>query len=381
MVMRCIKTTILGIALVILAAGWSMPTRAAAVSFDFFYSNLSPHGSWLVSAEYGQVWQPRVYASDWNPYYDGHWVYTDLGWTWVSDYSWGTIPYHYGTWIMDADYGWVWVPGYVWAPAWVVFRTGPDYIGWAPVSPNYSLGLSLSFGQPTSGPFLFVSARDFVAPRVRRCVIPERQATVIINNTRIVNSLTIENSVVVNRGPSPKFIENASGRRIEEVRIEQVRGVTPDPHIDRAKLRVDPQRMREGLRVAEPTRGELRQPDAPRNEFRQGGAQRFRDSADLPPRPRPERMPHESLAPRIDPHGQSRESVAPRTDPHGRPSGSVIAQPRPNGQPRESLQPSQKSGKPLPPKGSDDKRGKKSDKKKKPPMKDSGHETGHPDAH
>src|SRR5215510_269641 len=61
---------------------------STGVSFDLFYSNLSPHGTWLVSAEYGRVWQPREYDRDWNPYYDGRWVYTEFGWTWVSDYSW-----------------------------------------------------------------------------------------------------------------------------------------------------------------------------------------------------------------------------------------------------------------------------------------------------
>jgi uncharacterized protein DUF6600 len=405
---KFVKTAILGIALVLFSTGWSMPARAADVSFDFFYSNLSPHGSWLVSGEYGQVWQPRVYAADWNPYYDGHWVYTDLGWAWVSDYSWGAIPYHYGTWVMEADYGWVWVPGYVWAPAWVVFRTGPDYIGWAPVSPRYSLSLSMSFGQPVSGPFVFVSARDFVAPRLRSCVIPEGQTRVIIENTRIVNSLTIENSVVVNRGPSPRLIERASGRPIREARIEEVRGVAPEPHVDRANLRVDPQRMRQGLRVAEPTRQEQQQPGAPRHDSTEGiqrnglgqnGSQPSHHPADTTPRPttprqRPERMSPESPAPRtnphgqsrgsvapqIDPHGQSRQSMAPRTNPHGRPNETLTPRTAgPHGQPGELSKPSGKSGKPLPPKGSDTSKDKKSSTKK-PPKKDSEHQTGHPDA-
>src|SRR5215471_6072329 len=129
------KTAVLALAAMamIFVAAPAAPARAADVSFSFFYSNLSPHGSWMTSAQFGQVWQPVDYDAGWNPYYDGHWVYSDLGWTWVSDYSWGDIPYHYGTWVMDADFGWVWVPGYVWAPSWVTFRTGPDYIGWAPV--------------------------------------------------------------------------------------------------------------------------------------------------------------------------------------------------------------------------------------------------------
>jgi hypothetical protein len=69
-----------------------------------------------------------------------------MGWTWISDYEWGAIPYHYGTWVADRNVGWVWIPGRVWAPSWVVFRTGPDYIGWAPVPTGYSVGMSIDFG-------------------------------------------------------------------------------------------------------------------------------------------------------------------------------------------------------------------------------------------
>src|SRR5882672_4998945 len=136
------------VAAIIVTAGAIATPAQASVDFGFVYSNLSPHGSWLVSAQYGRVWRPADYSPGWNPYYDGHWVYTDVGWTWVSDYDWGAIPYHYGTWVPDPVLGWVWVPGYVWAPAWVVFRTAPDYIGWAPVPPSFSVGVSIGFEEP-----------------------------------------------------------------------------------------------------------------------------------------------------------------------------------------------------------------------------------------
>src|SRR5258708_24450962 len=44
--------------------------------------------------------------------------------------------YHYGSWLYDPAYGWVWIPGTEWAPAWVVWREAPDYIGWAPCGPG-----------------------------------------------------------------------------------------------------------------------------------------------------------------------------------------------------------------------------------------------------
>src|SRR5262249_59564660 len=73
-----------------------------------------------------------------RPYSDGYWAYTDYGWTWVSyeDFGWAT--YHYGRWANLDDYGWVWFPGedLDWGPAWVSWRTGGDYIGWAPLAPR-----------------------------------------------------------------------------------------------------------------------------------------------------------------------------------------------------------------------------------------------------
>src|SRR5215470_6409751 len=155
---------------------------AADVSFGVSYSSLDAHGSWLVSGEYGRVWQPREYTSGWSPYYDGHWVYTNLGWTWVSDYAWGSIPYHYGTWTLDADLGWVWIPGTIWAPSWVVFRTGPDYIGWAPVSPGFSLGASLRFDEPRADAFVFVSSGDFMSPRIGASIVRDSRRGTILNS-------------------------------------------------------------------------------------------------------------------------------------------------------------------------------------------------------
>jgi hypothetical protein len=72
----------------------------------------------------------------WRPYSDGHWVWTDYGWTWVSNQEWGDIPFHYGRWGWDDDIGWFWVPGTTWGPAWVSWRSNDQYMGWAPLPPG-----------------------------------------------------------------------------------------------------------------------------------------------------------------------------------------------------------------------------------------------------
>ena len=115
-----------------------------SASFQTFYDSLGSQGTWIQSSDYGYVWQPQVNDPDWAPYTDGHWVYTDDGWTWVSDESWGWATYHYGRWVNLDGTGWCWVPGYTWAPAWVSWRYGDGYAGWAPLPPDSFVGVDYS---------------------------------------------------------------------------------------------------------------------------------------------------------------------------------------------------------------------------------------------
>jgi hypothetical protein len=115
-----------------------------SVSFQTFYDDLAGQGTWIQSSDYGYVWQPQETDADWAPYTEGHWVYTDDGWTWVSDEPWGWATYHYGRWVNLDGVGWCWVPGYTWAPAWVSWRYGDGYAGWAPLPPDSFDGVDYS---------------------------------------------------------------------------------------------------------------------------------------------------------------------------------------------------------------------------------------------
>lgn len=106
------------------------------VSYQVFYDGLVGAGRWVNISGYGSCWQPLGLSSDWAPYIDGHWTYTEDGWTWVSEEAWGWAVYHYGRWIYLPDDGWFWVPGYTWGPAWVRWRYGGGYCGWAPLPPQ-----------------------------------------------------------------------------------------------------------------------------------------------------------------------------------------------------------------------------------------------------
>jgi hypothetical protein len=114
----------------------SLSTPGAQIDVSYFYDNLSSDGEWIQEPNYGWCWTPYDMPADWRPYYDGHWEYTDYGWSWASNESFGWATYHYGRWAFDDSYGWVWVPGTEWAPAWVAWRYSDEYVGWAPLPPS-----------------------------------------------------------------------------------------------------------------------------------------------------------------------------------------------------------------------------------------------------
>ena len=213
----------------------SLAPRAQAdteVSLNFFYDNLSDQGNWIEVADYGYCFQPNVAvsSSDWRPYADGYWAYTDSGWTWVSyeDFGWAT--YHYGRWASLDSYGWVWVPGYEWGPAWVSWRTGGDYVGWAPLPPEpvgvvyegraITGRVDFTFG---IGPlyYNFVDIRYIGEPVLRqRIYAPSRNVT-IINNTVNVTNITYNNSRVYNYGPDYNRLNQYSTRPIQRLNLQR----------------------------------------------------------------------------------------------------------------------------------------------------------------
>jgi hypothetical protein len=207
--------------------------RGDDVSIDFFYNNLSG-GNWIDVEGYGYGWQPDVAVSDpnWRPYSDGYWAYTDYGWTWISyeDFGWAT--YHYGRWANLGDYGWTWFPGtdLDWGPAWVSWRTGGDYIGWAPLPPR---GPDVVYeGQPIGasvdveydiGPeyYNFCDIRFIGEPVLRDRIFPPTQNITYITNTVNVTNIYVQNNVVYNYGPNYNVVNEYSSRPIQRLTIER----------------------------------------------------------------------------------------------------------------------------------------------------------------
>lgn len=206
----------------------------ADVSVSLFYDNLQG-GSWVEVEPYGYCWQPDVAINDprWRPYADGYWAYTDDGWTWVSyeDFGWAT--YHYGRWTRLADYGWVWVPGQDWAPAWVSWRTGGNYIGWAPLPPETEriyesrpltghLDIEFDIGPAC---YNFVDVRYIGEPALSHRIVPVQQNVTYINQTVNVTNITYKNKTVYSYGPDINVVNQYSSRPIQRLRLERRQNV------------------------------------------------------------------------------------------------------------------------------------------------------------
>ncbi|HEY5997754.1 MAG TPA: cell envelope integrity protein TolA [bacterium] len=139
---KSLLAVLLGTALVVAAA---IPAARAEVDFGFFFSSLSPYGAWAEREGFGWVWTPAGMPIGWRPYTTGYWAYTDDGMMWIAEEPWGDIPFHYGRWAYDQDIGWFWVPDTVWAPAWVAWRVGGGFVGWAPLPPPIGFDIRAGF--------------------------------------------------------------------------------------------------------------------------------------------------------------------------------------------------------------------------------------------
>ncbi len=191
-----------------------------------FYEPLAPHGEWVVVESYGRCWRPTRVEVGWRPYADGYWRRTDAGWYWVSAEPWGWATYHYGRWDWSVEFGWIWVPHTQWAPAWVSWRQGAGYVGWAPLPPAAGIrARGIVEVHETA-----IAPRAFVFVSEQRLLDPVRPTTVIVNNTTLINQtvnitqIQVVNKTVINEGPRPEIIERKSGRRIDTIPVRELRG-------------------------------------------------------------------------------------------------------------------------------------------------------------
>jgi hypothetical protein len=208
-------------------------------SYNLFYDRLQPEGRWFEDDTYGYVWQPGIAERDdnWRPYTDGHWAYTDRGWTWLSNEDFGWATYHYGRWTRVRGIGWIWVPGNTWAPAWVSWRQTDrnDYVGWAPLPPECDPAPGVKVEAWVDnyygiGPaaYVFLKIADLVRPTYREAILPPQQSLTVITQTRNVTNITYNNNIVNSFGPQYQQLAQATNNRLERYQINYQQQTQPN---------------------------------------------------------------------------------------------------------------------------------------------------------
>ncbi|SMC68926.1 DUF6600 domain-containing protein [Pedobacter africanus] len=188
---------VLGLMLMLTGTAQKVMAQQDDVSLQSFYDELSPYGTWIQDPQYGYVWRPDVEQGDFRPYYtNGRWVMTEYGNTWVSNYDWGWAPFHYGRWVYNRFNQWIWIPDTVWGPAWVSWRSGGGYYGWAPMGPG--MNININFNIPDLW-WVFVPQRNIYYDSFPRYY--SRRNVVIINRTTIINNTYVHNRRSYYTGP------------------------------------------------------------------------------------------------------------------------------------------------------------------------------------
>lgn len=227
-----VRLAILPIAWLLLgcaSAPYGPPQSASSVRVDVaFYDALSPYGDWYRLDVEGWIWVPADVPAGWRPYTFGTWVYSTWGWTWVSEWTWGWAPFHYGRWLRHPRYGWAWVPGYVWAPAWVTWRVGDGWVGWAPLPPH-------ARWDPRNGRLLgdvrvgvewwtFVPDHRVTDSHLRSHLIPGPDRPALLETTRQVTRYeAVDGRTVRERGLEPGTLERSTGIAIPRYQVEDGR--------------------------------------------------------------------------------------------------------------------------------------------------------------
>ena len=230
--MQSLRAPVIAAALLLAGAAMFAPAPATAggddlVDTSIFYEELDDDGDWFEHPRHGYVWSPDVDPS-WRPYSCGRWIYTDeYGWFWDSDEPFGWAVYHYGRWGFDEADGWYWVPGRRWGPAWVAWRYGDDYAGWAPLPPgavwSRERGIVYENDFHVSVRFdpywLFVRPQFLAYNNAYRYARPRNRYRRIFRDTRPAAGIVFVNGRIFFRGIGPRRYRRIARRSVPRTRI------------------------------------------------------------------------------------------------------------------------------------------------------------------
>jgi hypothetical protein len=213
--MKKLPAIVLGLLLLVTGTTQNAMAQNEDVSLQSFYDELSPYGQWIQDPQYGYVWRPDVDQEEFRPYYtNGRWAMTEYGNTWVSNYDWGWAPFHYGRWVYNRYNNWVWIPDTVWGPAWVSWRSGGGYYGWAPLGPSISIGINIGRGgyRIPDMCWNFIPYNNIYYNNYPRYY--GHRNRVYIQNTVIINNTYVRNNRTYYTGPRADDIRRRTNQKV-----------------------------------------------------------------------------------------------------------------------------------------------------------------------
>jgi hypothetical protein len=173
-----------------------VPQQSVAKVQDEVRGVLTQYGRFVQHAKYGEVWIPTVTPQGWHPYPPCNWVNSrKYGWFYDDKTPWGAIVHHYGRWVSDAQLGWIWTPGAEFSPGWVVWRTSPEWVGWAPMLPDEDVQSVSTADFNSAAYWIFVETQKFA--QACKGAAPPSQVPVLLTQTTYVTDIKLVYGITV----------------------------------------------------------------------------------------------------------------------------------------------------------------------------------------
>ena len=113
-----------------------------------------------------------------------------------------------------------WIPGHEWAPAWVSWRHGGGFFGWAPLLPGINISISFGGGNRIPDNYWVCAPQEYITrPNVYDYCAPALNVVNIIHNTTIINNTYINENHTYVTGPRIDEIERVTNRPVNVYRI------------------------------------------------------------------------------------------------------------------------------------------------------------------
>jgi hypothetical protein len=177
----------------------SAQAQPAASTADPVRALLSQYGKFVQHPKYGEVWVATAVTPGWHPYPPCRWVDTkQYGWYYNDETPWGRIVHHYGRWSHDPQMGWVWIAGSEFSPAWVIWRTSPQWIGWAPMMPEVDFQTIANQQATDNSAWIFMETEKFDAGcNGPHTIAPTASIPVILAQTHFVTNIEYVDGIAV----------------------------------------------------------------------------------------------------------------------------------------------------------------------------------------